>query len=228
MEFTFLMKHEPSNKPVKKKRFSWVLEENKYLSIGEVKVLRKECRKAMKEAVKNGRYIDVRNWFMLEFGLNTGLRVKEMSDLKIEDLMLSKDYPSIIVRNGKGGKKRVVKISSCFRETCLWFIRWKESIGQAISPDAYVLTAKRGRQLTKRALQKAFKRCALKARLEKHYSIHCLRHTYGSHLYLASGHNLRLVQLQLGHSSTKTTEVYASLMDSDVNIALEKLYKNRR
>lgn len=63
------------------------------------------------------------------------------------------------------------------------------------------------------------------AGLEGCYSIHCLRHTYGSHLYIASNHNLRLVQEQLGHSSIRITEVYASLMNTEIKASLEKLYK---
>ncbi|GAH75377.1 unnamed protein product, partial [marine sediment metagenome] len=59
--------------------------------------------------------------------------------------------------------------------------------------------------------------------LPKRYSIHCLRHTYATRLYKASGYNLRLVQKQLGHSSVSTTQVYADVMDSDVDQAVANL-----
>ena len=132
----------------------------------------------------------------------------------------------LIVQQGKGGKKRAVKINSDFKRVCLWFLEWKKKTDQEVN--TYLLTSDKGKKLTKRALQKAFKRCIRKANLPEHYSIHSLRHTLGSHLYKASNHNLILVQKQLGHSSVKTTEVYANLMDSDVKEAVEKLYRRKR
>jgi site-specific recombinase XerD len=224
MKFTKLMKNELSGQK-KEKRFSWALDEDKYLKIYEVKRLRNVWKKARDWALKQGKTTVVRDWFMIELGLNTGLRVEEMANLKCGDLLIKKERSSIIVRKGKGGKKRTVWINSDFKQACLWFLEWKSKTGQRIDDQAYLLTHKNSNQLTKRALQKAFKRCIKKATLPNHYSIHSLRHTYGTHLYIASGHNLRLVQQQLGHSSVRVTEVYASLIGSDVKKAIEKLYK---
>ena len=55
------------------------------------------------------------------------------------------------------------------------------------------------------------------------FSIHSLRHTYAVRLYKASGYNLRLVQKHLGHSSVTTTQVYADVLDADVDQALANL-----
>lgn len=176
-------------------------------------------------ALRQGKQVPVRDWFMVELGLNSGLRVEEMANLKCSDLLIAERESSLIVQKGKGGKKRVVRISSEFKKDCLWFLRWKRKNGQDTSEDAFLLASIKGKQLTTRALQKAFKRCLSRAGLEKHFSIHCLRHTYGSFLYKASKYNLRLVQKQLGHSSIRTTEVYASLIDPDAQEAVERLYK---
>jgi len=78
--------------------------------------------------------------------------------------------------------------------------------------------------MTVRALEKVFKKTAAKAKLPEYYSIHCLRHTYACELYKVSGHNLRLVQKQLGHSNFRTTEVYADVMNFEITKSLEKLY----
>ena len=222
MEFRKLMKSAPG-KP-KKKRFNWTLDESKYLSTEEVKKLRETCLKGRDIAVIRRDYIPVRDWFMVELGLNAGLRVAEMANLKVSDLFIDKNQSSVSTI-GKGSKKRAVWISKRFKRSCIWFLGCKQRIGQSISPDSYLLTAQNGKSLTTRALQKAFKRCMQKARLASHYSIHCLRHTYGSHLYVSSGHDLRLIQEQLGHSSVKVTEVYASVMDVDAKKAVERLYK---
>ena len=77
--------------------------------------------------------------------------------------------------------------------------------------------------MTTSGIQQVFKKWSRKAGLPSHYSIHSLRHTYAVRLYKASGYNLRLVQKQLGHSSVLTTQVYADVMDEDVDQAMENL-----
>lgn len=204
---------------------SWTLDEKKYLKLDEVRKLLLSCKRAKTLALKTGRTVAIRDWFMIELGLNTGLRVEEIRNLMVRDLDIQQNQASLVVRKGKGGKSRVVYINSGFKNTCRWFIGWKLSKGQETREEAYLLTKSNGRQLSKRALQKAFKRCVKRAGLLEYYSIHSLRHTYGTHLYLSSGHNLRLVQEQLGHSSIRITEVYASLIDSDIKDAIERIYK---
>lgn len=222
--FTNLMKYELSGKSVKK-RFSWALSEEKYLKIAEVRKLKRACAKGRDEALSKGNLPAVRDWFMVMLGLNTGLRVEEMRELSCGDLHIDRDDSSLSVRKGKGNRPRTVRISVKFRHDCKWFINWKRERGHKISPDEPLFTNIRGRHLSKRALQKAFKKCMQRAGLPGHYSIHSLRHTYATHLLKAGNYNLRLVQEQLGHSSVRITEVYTSLIDSDVKKAVERLYK---
>jgi site-specific recombinase XerD len=205
--------------------YSWILDEEKYLKIEEVKILRDTCRKLKQEGIKRNNPVFVRDWFMIELGLFTGLRVEEMADLNCGDLLIDNAQSSLIVRKGKGNKKRVVLLNPVFKKECLWFLKYKQSIHQEINENSCVLCSIEGNTLTKRALQKDFKRTMKKAGLPDHYSIHSLRHTFGSHLYKSSNHNLRLVQQQLGHSSIRTTEVYASLMAEDTKEAIKNLYK---
>lgn len=225
MKFIKLMKNELFKKKQKKNNFRWAIDESKYLNLKKIESLRNTCEKARDLALKRGKATAIREWFMIELGLFTGLRVKEMADLKCGDLHIQGDESSLRVRNGKGNKPRTVCLKQEFKYECRWFLKWKKKSGQSIDAGAFLFTNSQGRQLTKRALQKAFKRCIAKAGLDSHYSIHCLRHTFGAYLYKSSNHNLRLVQEQLGHSSVKTTEVYASLMDTDAKEAVEILYK---
>ncbi len=224
-KFIKLMKGELLPKDRAKRGFSWVLSEKKYLKLSEVNRLRKACQETRYLALKPDKSVTARNWFMIELGLNAGLRVEEMRDLKCGDLHIQNDRSSVSVRKGKGNKPRIVRISESFKNKCKRFLIWKKRKGQGTEPDAYLLTSNKGTQLSKRALQKAFKVCITKAGLPGHYSIHSLRHTYGTYLFKASNHNLRLVQQQLGHSSVRTTEVYASLINEDVKKAVKKLYQ---
>jgi site-specific recombinase XerD len=218
-KFIQLMKGELSEKKRPKRRFSWSINETKYLDIKKVKKLRLTILTSKASAPY--KLITARNWFMVELGLSTGLRVEEMVNLKVSDLYLNGGLFSLTVRHGKGNKKRTVYFSELFKNECLLYLSRREKLN---IKSEYLFTNATGRQLTKRALQKSFKRCLKQAGLENHYSIHCLRHTYGSYLYKSSEHNLRLVQEQLGHSSISTTQIYAGVMSDDIRKAVKNLY----
>ena len=99
-------------------------------------------------------------------------------------------------------------------------------VGERVGPDDPLLQSScTGGHLTTRAIEKAFKRVAARAGLSEHFSIHSLRHTYACQLYKASGYNLRLVQKQLGHSKSQTTEVYADVMMPEIKEALDRMYQ---
>lgn len=205
-----------------KRKFNWTIDEGKYLTFSQVKKLRQYCKQIALDKHKN---IYTRDWFLIELGLFCGLRVSEMANLKVGCLSIQDEQSSLIVKNGKGGKTRIVHFSDEFKENCLFFLRWKEANNQPVEKESFVLTNNTGEQLTKRALQKAFKRCLKGAGLDIHYGIHSLRHTFATHLYKASGYNLRLVQQQLGHSSIRTTQVYANLFNEDMKKAVGRLYQ---
>lgn len=221
-KFIKLMKDELFGRKHKNNRFSWSIDETKYLDLERLRKLRKALRQAKDKGLRENKIFPVRDWFMVELGLFTGLRVEEMVNLKVSDFHLKDEQSSLSVKRGKGNKSRTIYLPKTFKGECLFYLNWKE---KAFPQTDYLFANKSGKPLTKRALQKAFKRCLKLAGLENHYSIHCLRHTYGSFLYKSSSHNLRLVQEQLGHSSIRTTQVYASLMNEEVKKAVEKLYQ---
>lgn len=220
-------------------KFAWVLDETKYLDLERVKKLRAVIRGIKDKAIKENKLIPIRNWFMVELGLFTGLRVDEMVNLKVSDLHIQNDQSSLSVIKGKGNKSRTVYIPKTFKDECLFYLEWlgktmpqfqAQAQGQyqgesQQSQPHYLFANKKGQPLTKRALQKAFKKCLRLANLESHYHIHCLRHTYASFLYKSSNHNLRLVQEQLGHSSIRTTQVYANLMSEEIKEAVGRIYE---
>jgi site-specific recombinase XerD len=137
---------------------------------------------------------------------------------------LRADGGSLLVRRGKGGRTRLVKFGAQLSVALKEFVAWKETRDEprdAVAP--LILSANTGRAVTTRALQKMFARVAGTASIQGH-RFHDLRHTYASHLYRASGNNLRLVQKQLGHASVKTTEIYAHVLDDDAEKAVSALY----
>ena len=212
------MKSEP-----RKKKHQWIVGEDKILDIVESDLLRHSCRKSKEQGIKEKKFYLVRDWFMIELGLFTGLRVDEMRQLKIGDILIKGKQSSIIVQKGKGDKKRCVWINDGFKQTCLEFLQIRKKLGLDNEPDSFILSSTAESQISKRTLQKSFKRCIRRVKLSEKYSIHCLRHTYGTFLLKASK-NIKLVKEQLGHSSIKTTEIYISLIADDTKEALEKLY----
>ncbi len=203
---------------------NWILDPSKFLSKQEVERLLDIVRQRARQALAKGQKVAIRDYFIIRLALSTGLRVMEISKLNCGDLFLKDNISSLVVRKGKGGKKRQVLFNGSFATHCKEYLHWKQDIGESIeSNEPLLLSSNTGKHMTERAIQKAFKRCAEKAGIALYYSIHCLRHTYACQLYKAGNYNLRLVQKQLGHSRISTSEVYADVMKPDLHMALKRL-----
>ena len=196
---------------------NWLITPDKYLTSDEVKKLKTVCQNAAIIAKSKGNQIPVRDRLIIETALGTGLRVSELANLKIEDIHLKKGQSSLVVRDGKGGRNRVVAFNHFLKSEILKYLEYRNS------DSPYLFYSERGEKMTRYGISKVFKKMSKKAGLPTHYSIHSLRHTYATILYKASGYNLRLVQKQLGHSSITTTTAYSDVLSKDLEDALENL-----
>lgn len=204
---------------------SWILEPGKFLTSKEAGELLSDAKHQAKLAHARSKKVAVRDYFIIHLALATGLRVMEIAALKCGDVHLSNTICSLLVRRGKGSKKRQVLFTGALKKHCKEYLKWKQLIGESLEPEEpLIVSSNTGGHLTTRAIQKVFKRCAEKARLRASYSIHCCRHSYACFLLKASNWNLRLVQKQLGHSKITTTQVYADVMLPEIKKALDKLY----
>lgn len=194
----------------------WIITTEKFLDQAEMALLRKIIEKAMLYAKSRGRQRGVRDHAIIELALGTGLRVSEISDLRIEDLHLKREA-SLIVRCGKGGKMREVRFSSRLKEIIKDYLEYRESNSE------YLFYTGHSDKMSVSALQQVFKKYAQEAGLSEKYSIHACRHSYAVALFAASGYNLKLVQHQLGHASITTSSVYLSVQNEQLNEAVEKL-----
>lgn len=203
----------------------WLLDTNKFLAEAELQRLIRITEKEKDKALNAGRKTPVKDWFLVCVAIETGLRVQEIADLSCGDFQFNGGHSTVLVRNGKGGKKRLVHIRDEFCDMAQYFFDWKRQQRESTEQNEPVFCVN-GRCMTKRALQKSYKRSLAKAGViqAKGVGIHSLRHTYASFLLKASKFNLRLVQQQLGHESSKTTEVYAHVFDQDMEKALGRLY----
>ncbi len=195
----------------------WTITPDKYLTADEVKQLRRTCYELALIAKAKGNHAPVRDSAIIELALGTGLRVSELANLRIEHLFLKKGHNSLLVKNGKGGKDRVVVFNAKLKNQI------QEYLDYRTSKSPYLFPSERGEKMTTSAIQKVFKKTARKAGLPNRYSIHSLRHTHATELYKASGYNLRLIQQQLGHSSPSTSSVYTAVLNKDLEKAVENL-----
>jgi integrase/recombinase XerD len=135
---------------------------------------------------------------ILALAYGSGLRLSELVGLQTCDIDFEREI--VMVRNGKGGKDRVVMLPKQFCEMIKVYI-------QLHQPQKALFESDLGGPLNKRTVQAIFKHACKRAKIERKTGIHSLRHSFATHL-LESGTDIRYIQALLGHSSTKTTERY--------------------
>ena len=149
-----------------------------------------------------------RNRAMLETLYGCGLRVSELTALKISDLFFEEGFVKI---TGKGNKQRFVPIGDLTQKFIQIYRnnnRTQISIQKGFEDTLFL--NRRGKQLTRAMIFTIIKDLALKINLNKNISPHTLRHSFATHL-LENGADLRSIQLMLGHESITTTEIYVHL-----------------
>jgi len=136
-----------------------------------------------------------------------GLRVSELTNLKLRDLKFDEKIGH--VRQGKGKKDRSFNIPEFLFEDL------KEQVEfQGKNNKEYLFTGPNGK-LSSRNLQKMVQKAALRAGINKNVHPHTLRHSFATHL-LESGTDIRYIQVLLGHSDLSTTQQYAHVSDESL------------
>lgn len=131
---------------------------------------------------------------------STGLRVSELARLRLADI--DADRGMVRVRGGKGMKDRYTLLSTRCHEAICEYLRYRPPDGPWLFPGG-----RTGRHITTRSVQKVVARVGARAGLAKRLTPHVLRHSFATHL-LDAGTDIRFIQELLGHSSTRTTEIY--------------------
>jgi integrase/recombinase XerD len=137
-----------------------------------------------------------------------GLRVSEVVHLRIGDI--DSQRMMIFVQQGKGRKDRYVTLS----HRLLGVLReyWKLE-----RPGHWLFPGQDGqRPLTRASVHKFFKKAVRKTGLIKPITVHCIRHSYATHL-LESGVDIRKIQLLLGHRSLRSTQIYTHVARNDLD-----------
>lgn len=148
-----------------------------------------------------------RNRAMLETLYSCGLRVSELTNLKLSDLYFNEGFIKV---EGKGSKQRLVPISPrAIKEIQLYFIdRNRGKIKKEY--EDFVFLARWGKNISRIMVFHLIKELAQISGITKNISPHTFRHSFATHL-LEGGANLRAIQCMLGHESIATTEIYTHI-----------------
>jgi integrase/recombinase XerD len=151
-----------------------------------------------------------RNKAIIEIMYGCGLRVSEVTSLKISNIYVKDEFIRIF---GKGDKERLIPISQSIIKTLNLYIDGERKF-QNINPkhtDTLFIN-RRGSGLSRQMVFLIIKDLAEKAGIKKNIGPHTIRHSFATHL-LEGGADLRAVQQMLGHSSISTTEIYTHISD---------------
>ena len=197
--------------------FSWCVEE------GEIKV--NPCDRV--ESPKLGKYLPEvlsveevtailesvplghRDRAILEVLYGCGLRVSEVSSLKMSHVYMDDGFVSVI---GKGNKQRLVPLGEMAADAIKAYLPARP-VPAAPVYDDYLFLNKFGKPLSRVSIFNMVKTQAMAAGVNKEISPHTFRHSFATHL-IENGADLRIVQEMLGHESILTTEIYTHIDSS--------------
>jgi integrase/recombinase XerD len=151
--------------------------------------------------------INLKHKAMLSLIYACGLRRSELLNLTLKDVL--SDRHLLFIRQSKGKKDRMLPISDKLITMLREYFR-------AYKPKIWLFEGQNpGEQYSERSLQLVLNQALNKARINKPVTLHWLRHSYATHL-LENGTDLRYIQELLGHSSSKTTEIYTHVSTNSI------------
>jgi len=149
-----------------------------------------------------------RNKAILETLYGCGLRVSELTNLKISNLFFKSGFVKI---TGKGNKERLIPIGTiAMKQINIYLENIRIHLKIKKGNEDIVFLNRRGAKLSRVMIFTIIKNLVEKIGMKKNISPHTFRHSFATHL-IEGGANLRAIQEMLGHESISTTEIYTHI-----------------
>ena len=155
----------------------------------------------------------------LEMLYSCGLRVSELTALRLGDLFWEEGFVRVM---GKGSKQRLVPMSGEACRQLRNYLQTRPALATELSEDYLFINQRGGRAVSRMAIFSMVERAARNAGIQKSVSPHTLRHSFATHL-LEGGADIRQIQEMLGHASITTTEIYTNINIGHLRDVVEAL-----
>ncbi|MGD1008190.1 MAG: tyrosine-type recombinase/integrase [Ignavibacteriaceae bacterium] len=165
-------------------------------------------KETLAEQKSNSYNILIRDIAVLELLFATGMRVSELSHLKLAQINLTKGATLV---KGKGNRERIIPIphKDILELLKIYFELYKEEITKS----EYFFVNRLKKRLTEQSIRRLINKYASISHLGKHITPHMFRHSVATYL-LENGADIRYIQNILGHSSISTTQIYAQVNEA--------------
>lgn len=166
--------------------------------------------------------LELRDRAILETMYASGLRVSELTNLEIADIIFDEEFIRVF---GKGSKERIVPIG---QSALGWITRYIEESRNQLKNDKsenILFLNFRGKKLSRMAIFNIVRKYCAMAGIKKEVHPHTLRHSFATHL-LEGGADIRIIQEMLGHSDISTTQIYTHI-DKEYLIEVHKTFHPR-
>ena len=162
------------------------------------------------------RLMFLRDAAIVKLILYSGLRVSEVIQLKVSDILLDERKGSVVVREGKGTKRREIPLNIRARKAILDYLRLRPEV-----ENEYLFLGQQNEAIKSKTVQRAVSRFTEVIDI-KNVTPHTLRHTFAKSL-IDSGVSLEKVATLLGHSNLNTTRIYTTPGIQDLEDAIDDL-----
>ncbi len=147
----------------------------------------------------------LRNQTIIEIMYSCGLRVSEVTEMKISNIFFDESLIKIL---GKGNKERFIPLSRTAKKLLYNYITYnRKNFSQDKQSIDIVFLNNRGKKLTRVMVYNIINDAALEAKINKKISPHTLRHSFATHL-IENGASIISIQKMMGHENVVTTEKY--------------------
>ncbi len=167
-----------------------------------------------------------RDKIILVMLLNTGLRIGELTNLQIKDVVNgnreTKKELQLRKETIKNHNSRIIPLNEKARQAIKDLLTWNKEHNYRQLPGDLLLLSQKGKKFTKEQVQRIIRKARERANLDFEATPHSLRHTFATRVY-AKTNNLRVVQKLLGHKSVSTTQIYADVNKEQLRDAVNQL-----